>query len=110
MARTRSLSAHQKVLDAALELVAAAGVEATSMDAIARKSGVSKATIYKHWTDKDALLLEMMCTLAGLTSRPVFDSGNVREDIIAVLSYHPNERAELRERLMPRFIAYSVSN
>src|SRR5215831_15652280 len=74
MARTRSLSAHRKVLDAALELVADAGVEATSMDAIARKSGVSKATIYKHWADKDALLLEMMAVAAGLHTRPKFDS------------------------------------
>ena len=36
------------------------GVEGSSMDAIAEASGVSKATIYKHWADKDALLLEMV--------------------------------------------------
>ena len=35
MPRTRSASAHRKVLDAALDLVAARGLEATSMDAIA---------------------------------------------------------------------------
>jgi AcrR family transcriptional regulator len=110
MARTRSLSAHQKVLDAALELVAESGVEATSMDAIARKSGVSKATIYKHWTDKDALLLEMMAFAAGLHTRPKFDSGNVRADMIAVLAYRQKENAEVRERLVPHFIAYSVKN
>ena len=110
MARTRSLSAHQKVLDAALELVAELGVEATSMDAIARKSGVSKATIYKHWADKDALLLEMMAMAAGLHTRPKFDSGDVRADMIAVLAYRPKENADVRERLLPHFNAYSVKN
>jgi AcrR family transcriptional regulator len=110
MARTRSAIAHQKVLSAALELVAERGVTATSMDAIARKSGVSKATIYKHWTDKDVLLLDIMAEVHGLHARPVFDSGNTREDMIAVLSYKPQELADLRERLMPQFIAYSASN
>src|ERR1700716_3499912 len=98
MARTRSASAHQKVLSAALELVAERGVNATSMDAIAQKSGVSKATIYKHWADKDALLLDIMAEVHGLHARPVFDSGNTREDMIAVLSYKPQEMADLRER------------
>ena len=86
MPRTRSASAHRKVLRAALQLVAECGVESTSMDAIAGKSGVSKATIYKHWADKDALLLEMMAEVNGLHTRPVFDSGNTRADMIAVLS------------------------
>jgi AcrR family transcriptional regulator len=108
MARTRSAAAHKKVLDAALELVAEQGIEATSMDAIARKSGVSKATIYKHWADKDALLLEMMASANGLNTRPVFDTGNTRADIIAVLSYRPPTDSGMREKLMPHFVAYSV--
>src|SRR5579872_6359164 len=78
MPRSRSESAHKKVIDAALETVAARGVDAASMDAIAAQSGVSKATIYKHWANKEALLLEMMATLAGLTERPKFDTGHTR--------------------------------
>jgi len=110
MSRTRSASAHQKVLHAALELIAERGVDTTSMDAIAAKSGVSKATIYKHWADKEALLLEMMADLHGLRSRPDFDTGNTRADMIAVLSYRENPNAELRDRLAPHFIAYSARN
>ena len=76
MPRTPSASAHRKVLEAALELVAERGVDATSMDAVAQKSGVSKATIYKHWADKDGLLLEMLAEAAGVHGRPEFDSGH----------------------------------
>ena len=108
MPRSRSVSAHQKVLDAAFQLMAERGVEGTSMDAIAEASGVSKATIYKHWTDKDALLLEMMAEANGLRVRPRFSSGNTRADMVAVLSYRPSERAETRERIMPHFMAYSA--
>ncbi len=110
MPRTRSAAAHQKVLDAVSELVAEHGIEGASMDAVARKSGVSKATIYKHWKDKDALLLEMLARMAGLHGRPSFDSGDTRADMIAVLSYRPKENANLRERITPHFVAYSATN
>ena len=59
MGRPRSAEAHTKVLLAAVHLFAEQGIEATSMDSIAEASGVSKATIYKHWQDKDALCLEV---------------------------------------------------
>jgi AcrR family transcriptional regulator len=110
MPRTRSEKAHRKVIEAALDLVAARGLDATSMDAIAEASGVSKATIYKHWPDKDALLLEMMAEIHGLHSRPAFDSGDARADIVAVLSYRPPECADVRERITPHFMAYSIRN
>src|SRR4051794_25218323 len=110
MPRTQSASAHQKVLKAALELVASRGVDGASMDAIAAKSGVSKATIYKHWSDKDALLMEMLAELNGLHTRPKFDSGRTRQDMIAVLTYRPRENGEMRERIMPQFLAYSATN
>lgn len=110
MARTRSASAHQKVLAVALDLIAERGFEATSMDAIAEISGVSKATIYKHWRDKETLLLEVLAEANGLHSRPAFDTGNSRVDIIAVLSYRSPEHTEVRERIMPHFMAYSARN
>jgi AcrR family transcriptional regulator len=110
MPRTLSESAHHKAIRAALKLVAKNGVDGTSMDAIAATSGVSKATIYKHWKDKEALLLEVMATIAGLKSRPNFDNGDTRADVIAVLAYHPKENRAMRERLLPQFVAYSARN
>ena len=55
-----------------------------------KTSGVSKATIYKHWQDKEALVLEVMGHLHGLDEEaPVFDSGDLRADLIAQLQYQP---------------------
>jgi AcrR family transcriptional regulator len=110
MARTRSASAHQKVIWAAAELFAQRGVEGASMDAIAEESTVSKATIYKHWADKNALLLEVLEQINGLKDRPVFDSGDIRADITEVLAYHPIEHADLRARMMPQLMAFSAKN
>ena len=50
----------QVVLAAASELFCAQGYGAVSMDAVARQAGVSKATLYAHFTGKDALFAEMV--------------------------------------------------
>jgi AcrR family transcriptional regulator len=112
MARTRSETAHQKVLEAALGLFAERGIDATSMDSIAQASGVSKATIYKHWRDKDTLCLEVLGYLHGLDKEPpAFDSGDLRADLIAQLNYQPAQhRKKMKERIMPHLIAYSARN
>src|ERR1700729_1774593 len=109
MARQRRTLAHKKVLDAAVQLFSERGIDATSMDAIAETSRVSKATIYKHWPDKDALCLEVMGYLHGLDEEPpVFDSGNFRADLIAQLQYQPaTDRKALREKMVPHMIAYA---
>ena len=110
MPRIRSASAHAKVIAAATELFAERGVEGTSMDAIAEGSGVSKATIYKHWADKEALLLEVMIEVIGVNQRPTLGSGDIRADMLAVLTNRPDENTELRRRLMPHFMAYAAHN
>ncbi|HYK37736.1 TetR/AcrR family transcriptional regulator [Alloacidobacterium sp.] len=112
MARPRSITSHRKVLEAALSLFAERGIDSTSMDAIAETSGVSKATIYKHWRDKDKLCLEVLGYLHGVDEEaPVFDSGDLRADLIAQLNYQPAaHRKEMKERIMPHLIAYSARN
>ena len=81
MAKQKSARAHSQVIESAVTLFAERGLEATSMDAIAKASGVSKATIYRHWPDKDSLCLEVLAYLHGLDKEPpVFDSDDFRAD------------------------------
>ncbi len=110
MVRPKSARAHNEVLDAAQMLFCERGIDATSMDAIAQASGVSKATIYKHWPDKDALCLEVMLRIHGREEPSEdFDSGDLRVDLTAVLGHQPPERfAALRERITPHLMAYAA--
>jgi AcrR family transcriptional regulator len=112
MARPRSTRAHAAVLKAACTLFAERGIDVTSMDAIAATSKVSKATIYKHWEDKDALCLEVMAYLHGTeTALPDTNTGDLREDLLAVLTRQPpKELAAVRERLMPQLMAVAGRN
>jgi AcrR family transcriptional regulator len=110
MARSRSAEAHDKVLRAALGLFGERGIDATSMDAIAQASGVSKATIYNHWADKEALLMEVMLMVHGLDREPEdVDTGDVCRDLTVVLTRKPpNEFDAPRLRMTPSLIAYSA--
>ena len=113
MVRTRSLDAHNRVLDAALELFVEKGIEPTSMDALASASGVSKATIYKHWPEgKEQLLTELLLVVSGAaTPLEEQDTGNLFADLARVLTYKPaGDRPEDRKRLMPQMIAYSATH
>jgi len=95
---------------AAMNLFADKGIDATSMDAIARVSKVSKATIYNHWPNKEALLTEVMLFANGLDQEPEdVDSGDLQQDLATVLSRKPpSDLEEFRRRLMPTLIAYSA--
>jgi TetR/AcrR family transcriptional repressor of mexJK operon len=53
--RPKDLEKRAAILDAAKRLFPLAGFEGTSMDAIAAEAGVSKLTVYSHFTDKETL-------------------------------------------------------
>jgi AcrR family transcriptional regulator len=110
--RPRSQKAHEKALDAAVQLFAERGIEGASIDAIAASSGVSKATIYKHWTDKNALCMEVLERVHGLDRKPKeYDSGDLLQDLIDFLNAKPPEEySGIRDRLLPHLIAYATQN
>jgi TetR/AcrR family transcriptional repressor of mexJK operon len=53
--RPKDISKRQDIMDAAGELFRAGGFHGTSMDALAQAAGVSKATLYSHFADKQSL-------------------------------------------------------
>ncbi len=109
MARTPSATAHRKVLDAAIQLIGERGIDGTSMDAIAQLSGVSKATVYKHWKDKESLCLDVLGSL--VEPLPDFDTGSLRQDLIEYLKFlFRFERPERLMKIWPRIIGHAAAN
>jgi len=81
---SRSQRARQAVLDATADLVAEVGVERTTIDEIASRSGVAKTTIYRHFNSKQALVVE---AVHACTHIPVVtDTGSLRDDLISCFS------------------------
>ncbi len=56
--RPRSEAARRAVLDAAYEILVAAGLGSFSVEAVASRSGVARTTVYRWWPSKGALAME----------------------------------------------------
>ena len=59
----RSALKRRAILDAATEVFLKSGYLGTNMDEIAALSGVSKQTVYKHFTNKEALFIEIVTSM-----------------------------------------------
>jgi AcrR family transcriptional regulator len=57
---TRPKPAREKIIDAANALFYSEGIRAVSVDAIALKAGITKKTLYYHFTSKDDLIAEYL--------------------------------------------------
>lgn len=67
------------ITTAVLETVFEQGLPAVTVEGIARRARVSKATIYRRWATRDAMILEALSTINRDFEVP--DTGSVREDI-----------------------------
>jgi AcrR family transcriptional regulator len=82
--RPRSETAHKAILEAAAELLLARGLGSVSMDAVAERAGVSKATIYRWWPTKETLALDALYH-DWATVPPARDTGSLRGDLLSLL-------------------------
>jgi AcrR family transcriptional regulator len=80
--RPRSEEAHQAILDATLELLVEVGFSALTVEGVASRAGVGKATIYRRWPSKLPLVVEAFGRLPGFED---VDSGSVAEDLKVML-------------------------
>jgi AcrR family transcriptional regulator len=64
-------------------MLAENGIRGLRMDAIAARAGVSKATVYRRWKTKEALIAEALQAVA--VDPETFDTGNTRDDLVALL-------------------------
>jgi AcrR family transcriptional regulator len=77
--RQRSATAHAAVLKATLTLLERCPLADLTVDAIAAKSKVSKATIYKWWPNKNRVALDAILSRLK-TDAPVPDTGSALAD------------------------------
>lgn len=81
--RPRSAEAHDAILRAAIVVIREVGYDAAAMDAIAARAGVGKATVYRRWSTKEALVADAIERI--MVTRPVPDTGTTRGDLRAVV-------------------------
>ena len=84
LGRPRDARVDVAVMDATRALLAERGFANTTVEAIATRAGVGKATIYRRWPTREALLLAV--TTADLPNIQAPDTGNLRQDLLLVFT------------------------
>jgi AcrR family transcriptional regulator len=80
--RPRSRQAEAAILKATRELLAEQGLAVMTIEEVASRAGVGKASIYRRWPNKAALALDAFVD-DYLAAIPVRDTGTLRGDLLA---------------------------
>ncbi|MET8542742.1 TetR/AcrR family transcriptional regulator [Kitasatospora sp. NPDC004799] len=84
--RPRSEAAEQAIFSAAEDLLAGGTtLSELTVEGIATAAGVGKATIYRRWPNKEALLVDVVGRLEDPLPAP--SGGSARDDLIAMVDY-----------------------
>lgn len=71
------------VLTTAFELLSEGGVASFTVDEVARRSGVAKTTIYRHWPTREALVIDACSRMIAEQEAP--DTGSLEGDVTTIL-------------------------
>ena len=103
--RPRSRQTNKAILKAAAEIVIASGLAEMTIEGVAERAGVGKASIYRRWPTKGALAFEAVVD-AILAAEPTPDTGSLEGDLRRVAeSWIRLSNARRGGRTVAHFIA-----
>jgi len=70
----------QQILEATLDVLVEVGYDRLTLDAVAARAKASKATLYRRWNGKAALVVDALAHDKGPAPEPP-DTGSLREDL-----------------------------
>lgn len=80
--RPRSDRVHRAILDAARDLLIEDGFADLRLERVAARAGVGKTAIYRRWSSKEGLALELLMELAA-PHIAVHETGDTRDELLA---------------------------
>jgi AcrR family transcriptional regulator len=77
--RPRSAEADRAIMDATVALLSEVGIEQTTVSAVIARSGVARATVYRRWPNREALIDAALSQVKGRP--PIQTSGDIEKDL-----------------------------
>jgi AcrR family transcriptional regulator len=102
LGRRRDPAKDQKILDAAVDVLAETGFDGMTIDMVASRAGAGKATVYRRWASKNELVLDAVaCMKKGdLDTLQIPDTGSLRGDLVAMIRPPSINDAERKLKVM----------
>lgn len=102
--RPRDPSRDEAIFAATLALFAEHGYAGVSIEGVAARAGVGKATIYRRYASKAQLVVDAVHVCAGITDQ-LPDTGDVRADLTTMLT---SLMDLLRSEMGPVLVAFAA--
>ncbi|MCF8469434.1 MAG: TetR/AcrR family transcriptional regulator [Parvibaculum sp.] len=101
--RPRSAKADSAILDAATDAILEAGFDATTLEDVAFRAGVSKATLYRRYASKEALALAVLERVFLATPLPQTkaDGTSIAEIAAIAGAFYRSRAGEIVVALLP---------
>src|ERR1700722_537127 len=81
----RVVLSRERVLTATLDLLTETGLGGLTIDDVSKHSGVAKTTIYRHWPNRSALIIDACLRMTDGDEEPP-DTGSLEGDVRAILT------------------------
>jgi len=95
----------EAIRDALVHELAEVGYGRLSIEAVARRAGVAKTAVYRRWSSKLQLVLDVVSSVAGETL-PIVDTGSLRGDLEVILKIVARAlRHRLASQIIPDLLA-----
>ena len=100
----RSRRAEAAILEATLTLLGEVGFSRLTVEGIAARAGVGKATIYRHWPSKAHVVVEAFRRHIPALEAP--DTGDLRDDLLILLRHIAEglSRSGSLSRILPSLV------
>ena len=107
--RPRDPKLDQAILDATLQLLASDGYEGLTIEAVAARAGVGKASVYRRFAGKEELVVE---AVASLSEAPELCGGmGVRDELVALLeTIRRKNDSSISGKIFPRLLSAGIEN
>ena len=85
LGRYRNVRSHRAIVNATNQLLTEVGYGRLTIEGVAARAGVGKATVYRWWPSKGALVVDALSE--NRAAPPVHDTGSLRTDLVRALEY-----------------------
>ncbi|MEV8599429.1 TetR/AcrR family transcriptional regulator [Streptomyces griseoviridis] len=107
--RPRSHHADAAIIQATVTLLGETGFQGLTMDQVARRAGVGRATVYRRWSSKEEMIISALDTL--MADFDVEATGDLRTDLLSMTRWLRDGLLNAPEgRLLPHLAAQAVSD
>lgn len=102
LGRKRDHTRDQKILEAAIEILAESSFEGMTMDMVAARAKAGKATVYRRWSSKVDLVRDALAWMnqSHLALESLPDTGSLREDLLLLLKPQSIAEEERKFRVL----------